>query len=615
MPGETKDNPFVVGKTEKQLASLTTQDQTTMPDGAPVTGYAKTNVFDEDAGTGNSEYPKLNTPYQNRPYPGDGGQTVQRPGMNIRPGGGVQDAAIITPHAHTLIPLDVMPAEGEPLKSADFFVRNKADHYIRDVAQGIEGEATKGAYMNPDAAVKKVGYIDREKGPFDVAVFSGATTHVNPFNDPVKAEIMQNGGLSRYLEETAREKELGSYSKPPISPEHPFYRMNSKDNPHTADEALFKTYNRTKLPIADIEWRKGFRHIFITRPECYLMGGAGTSADFCEQAVNDEDFGSAITRVPHIIKLLSPWYVSGSLTDDVLDANWNFLLSNRVLGLSVAASSMTINDTVGKSIEGFTITPAMHLESRQGSTIDLSFRDTKNLDVYEYLRLQMLYMYKRKKGIFIPPYNGYQIQNNFLSDIPDSGNPLTGAQYTRYHPYDRALEYCSSLYDIVTNESGTKILYWCKYYGIYPTSVSPGLSNDNNAPITDMVTSATFKYHYRLENTNKILVEFNHDAGLVDDIGNIKEGTVASSLPFLLRDAHDDPVMPKYIGASGMFTGSPYIVMAKTQMDPFNKSNPIYTPGLRFTNLKDLDLNGRINLGITNVKIDQPTGNVISYSG
>ena len=48
MPIETEDNKFVVGKTEKVLASLTTREETSMPSGAPVTGYAKNNVFDEN---------------------------------------------------------------------------------------------------------------------------------------------------------------------------------------------------------------------------------------------------------------------------------------------------------------------------------------------------------------------------------------------------------------------------------------------------------------------------------------------------------------------------------------------------------------------------------------
>lgn len=609
---ESKDNQFVVGKMEKMLSSLTTQNQTTSETNSPKGYYAKENIFNQSLDNTNvTEYPRLNTPYQSRPVPGDGGQTVQRANNTITRDGKIISAQQITPKAHTLRPLDVLPAEGKPLNSADFFVPKQA-HFTRDVPQHLGGENTS-SYVNEEESVERTGYPNGSSEGKQVGVFSGATTNINPHNDPVKNELIQNGGISRYLEETAREKELGTYLMPPISPVHPFTRLNNKYNPYTANEAILKTYNRTKLPVADIEWRKGFRHIFITRPECYLMYNSGGQMGLCDQAFYDEDFASAVTRMPHIIRMLSPWYVSGSFSNNGLDENWNFLLSNRVQGMTATALNLTINENVGKSLEGFTVTPAMHLEGRQGSTLDLTFRDTKTLEIFETARLWMLYMYKRKKGIFIPPYNGYQKTNAFMKDIAEGGSPLSGTQYTRFHPYDRALEYCASLYDIVTNESGTKILYWCKYYGIYPTSVTPNLTNDSNSAITEMTTSVTFKYHYKVENTNKILVEFNHDAGLTDDVGSIKEGKVTNSMPFLLRDVYDDPVMPKYIGASGMFTGSPYVVMALSQPDPLNKSTMITVPNLRFMNITDLDLDGKLNLGITNTKIDQPTKNVVAY--
>lgn len=612
MPNETKDNQFVTGKMEKQLSSLTSQDQTTIKS-EPATGYNINNIFNDNSFTnpGVGEYPRMETPYQSRPVPGDGGQTVQRANNTITRGGKIISAQRITPNAHTLRPLDALQNENHPLKSADFFVPKEA-HFIRDVTQGLSGEENT-TFLNDNEAVERSGYIHGTEDAKQVGVFSGSTTNINPHNDPLTAELASNGGMSVYLEEKGRQNELGSFIRPPISPIHPFTRLNSKDNPHSADEAIFKTYNRAKLPVADIEWRKGFRHIFITRPECYLMYNDGGNVGLCDQAFYDEDFASAVTRMPHIIRLLSPWYVSGSLTEDSLDTNWNFLLSNRVQGMTTSPLNLSINDSISKSLEGFTVTPAMHLEGRQGSTIDLAFRDTKTLEVFETARLWMLYMYKRKKGIFIPPYNGYQKTNGFMTGITETGSPLTGNQYTRYHPYDRALEYCASLYDVITNESGTKILYWCKYYGIYPINVSPTLANDNNAAITEMTTNITFKYHYKLENTNKVLVEFNHDAGLVDDVGTVKEGKVTNSLSFLLREAYDDPVMPKYIGASGMFTGSPYIVMALSQPDPLNKGTMITVPNLRFANLNDLDLDGRLNLGITHVDIDLPTKNVIGY--
>lgn len=521
----------------------------------------------------------------------------------------------ISPEDHT--PKQI-PVKKNANRNNGFFVADKRDHFIRDVAQGMTNEDATG-FVDPYREVEKKGYVPNSNEQKKVAVFSGSTTNVNPHNDKTTQAILDSGTFSNYLEETYKEQEVGSFSKPPVSPLQPFTRMGDKSNQHTADEALFNTYNRTKLPIADIEWRKGFRHIFFTRPECYLMYNDGGNIGLCNQALYDEDFNSAYTRMPHIIKLLSPWYVSGSYPKNTTDANWNFLLSNRVQGMNTAATTMTINENVSKSIEGFTVTPAMHVESRQGSTIDLTFRDTKTLEVFEMARLWMLYMYKRKKGIFIPPYNGYQKVNSFQlgesfgGDFKEIALSDGDLKYTRFHPYDRAIEYCASMYDIITNESGTKILYWCKYYGIYPTSVTPNLNNDNNSAITEMMTSITFKYHYRLENVNKTLVEFNHDAGLVDDIGRIKEELTTNSLSFLLRDEYDNPVMKKYIGAAGMFTGSPYIVMALSHPDPLDKSNIISVPNLRFMNVTDPYLDGAINLGVTNTKIDQRTNNVVAY--
>ena len=93
--------------------------------------------------------------------------------------------------------------------------------------------------------------------------------------------------------------------------------------------------------------------------------------------------------------------------------NFNYLLSNRVMGLAPAGTTISHDESVQKSIEGFTVQPARLLTSAQGATIDLTFRDTKTLEVYNCLRLWMLYMYKTYKGILAPSYNGYHIQNSY----------------------------------------------------------------------------------------------------------------------------------------------------------------------------------------------------------
>lgn len=571
MPGnneETQDNQFVVGRAEKMLSQNSQNKIASDVSNAPLDPYARNKYTD-------GEFPRRRPPYVSQ-------------GPNA-----------IKPSDHTLNPPEIKK-NGDNLKNTDYFVQSPASHFIRDVHQHLDNRGSGEAFVDQTReTTRKNGYLGVKDKFAEVPVFSGATTNINPYNDSVTKEIHNNGGLSKYIEETNAGEELANekYLKPPISPLYPFTRMNDKKNPYTSDEILFNSYNRTKTPIADVEWRKGFRHVFITRPELYVMAGEGGSAVLCDQTEWDDDFASAYIRMPHIIRTLAPWYVSGSFPADIEGSNWNFLLSNRVQGLSVTPTSMSINDNVSKSLEGFTVTTAMHMESRQGSTIDLTFKDTKYLEVYETARLWMLYMYKRKKGIFLPPYNGYQKTNSFIP-VGSSTKKLSGNNYTRFHPYDRAIEYGASIYDIITNESGTRILYWCKYYGVYPISASPSLNNENNGPITDMSCSITFKYHYRLENNNRSLVEFNHDAGLLDDIGKPKEGMVEESLPFLLLNENSDPVMRKgYIGAAGMFTGSPYIVMSKRSSDPLDKSKNIYTPLLQFMGLNN---DGLFNIGIKN---------------
>ena len=118
---------------------------------------------------------------------------------------------------------------------------------------------------------------------------------------------------------------------------------------------------------------------------------------------------------------------------------------------------------------------------------------------------------------------------------------------------------------------------------------------------------------YYRENTNKILVEFNHDAGLTDDIGRIKSGEITDSLPVLLRKDYTNSVMKEYIGAAGMFTGSPYIVMMTTRGDPLHPETRIVEPNLRFMDLEDFRIDNKLNLGIKNVENDPKRRHVVSY--
>ena len=198
-----------------------------------------------------------------------------------------------------LTPEDHMGLKGyRPIENSkpEFLIKDASEHFTRDV--NVPGQE--------DLPVK----ITKDDGT-EVPVYSGATTHRNPLDDPA-VDTMQKFGLDTYDIETVREKLGNDKAVPPLSPIHPFLYSGVSE-----------------------AFRKGFRHIFFTRPECYIMSTKDGNVQLSQQCESDEDFASSFMRMPHISMLLSPVYVTGTVGyDSIIQHNWNFLLSNAVQGMS-----------------------------------------------------------------------------------------------------------------------------------------------------------------------------------------------------------------------------------------------------------------------------------------
>lgn len=479
-------------------------------------------------------------------------------------------------------------------------------HFVKDDDGTISPEKSKGPFL--------------DQNNVNTYQFTGATTNVNREKSPDKQAVMDYGLENAELNRVNNAKpEDTTYSSerydpnttvaPPLSPIHPFTRLN---DPKMAQSLNVFAYNRFHYPIADLEHRKSFRNLFFTRPECYIYCTEGKLSQQCEL---DDTFASANSRIPHVLKLLSPVYVTGSIgpNSKILD-NINYMVSNRANGFSVTEETLSVQETLGKSIEGYTVTEGMHLESHQGGTVSVTFTDTKYLEIYEYHRLWMNYIYKRRKGTFEPPFSKYAYTNDF----PVTFGDISAKDKAFYlHPYDRALEYTCSMFDLVTNEANDRITYWCKYYGLFPISVSiDGLNNDNGAPMVDRITvNVTYRYQYKLPCENKALVEFNFNTGITDLVGGVNQSSFDASTGYIntanfktmLDSSIEDPTKSgtnhsyAYQGGAGMFVGTPYIVMGRFNRAPDRSGHGELTvhPFLRFMPITDTAIENVGNLGIS----------------
>lgn len=459
------------------------------------------------------------------------------------------------------------------LDDNSYIVKDKAEHFIRDLndKQGADPKATTRPVVVPNSNVLS-DTTDRPK-----YVFSGATTNINPDGDETKQKIIDYG-LGNYEEE--RVKKGGDF-RPPLSILHPFTRMLDVNNRNDHQISNLTTFNRYHLPVSDLEHRKAFRHVFFTRPECYITYLENGDNKLCQQAEYDEDFNTSYARMPYICKLLSPVYVSGTFgASGITGDNFNYLLSNRCQGLTPSGATLSTQDAVGKSIQGYTITPGMHYEGRQGASISVTFRDTKYLEVYEYIRMWMLYIWKRKYGVFAPSFNGYKYANGF---------PEAGKVGKYLHPFDRALDYTCSMFDFVNDESDTFPRYWCKYFGMYPVDVQiEGLGNANNDALkNEMLVSVTFKYSYKIENTTKSLIEFNYNAGICDNLGQPTQyaNALTHSDQFkYVNTKVKSAFIREYVGPGAGFVGTPYVVLMNVGKDIMKDmvSGTTIAPVLRF---------------------------------
>ena len=93
----------------------------------------------------------------------------------------------------------------------------------------------------------------------------------------------------------------------------------------------------------------------------------------------------------------------------------------------------------------------------------------------------------------------------------------------RQNIINKILDYAGSIYYIVTAEDGETIIFWSKYYGVFP-STSPSNQFSWNGEMIQGPLNYSFKYNYSFkEDFNPAtLTEFNMNSGVTKDSGVFK---------------------------------------------------------------------------------------------
>ena len=287
-------------------------------------------------------------------------------------------------------------------------------------------------------------------------------------------------------------------------------------------------YNRFKMVYGDDALSKTFAHVFFVRPDCNIfLPGTNNNSTLVSGLENSPDFYYARK---HSLELLS------QLTHTTYGQKHQFMLypSNKVRSFEVADEYIT-TDAYGQGLTGYKVPYGKHnVESRTADKFSCTYIDDRDLHVYHLHKLWMDYISYVYRGKAMP--RKQYIQN-------------------------KVIDYATCVYYIVCAEDGETIIFWSKYWGVFPTkapSSTFSFSADNPGGIQKPEFTIEYQYAWKEDFNPLTLVEFNEHGG--DHTYN-----------------YTPSYQPKKLGPAYTWSGAPFVETFNS-----NQYDVPYTFRLRF---------------------------------
>lgn len=248
----------------------------------------------------------------------------------------------------------------------------------------------------------------------------------------------------------------------------------------SSNEATTKTikyYNRFKVPVVDENLQRGFAHVFFVKPSCFIYNEEDGLLRTCFK--NNLDFSYVYKNYPNLLRELTTY---GS------DNDFSFFLSNHATSFSLKDEYIN-NDGYGTTFSGYKIAYGRHdMASKTGGTININFQDTRDLSVYRLIGLWVKYISGMYRGIYTPN------MQNIINKI---------------------IDYVGAIYYILTAEDGETIIFWSKYYGVFPTTIPSShlaWSEGNVLTSESLKFEVEFAFSFKEDCNPRSLLEFNNNS-------------------------------------------------------------------------------------------------------
>lgn len=321
-----------------------------------------------------------------------------------------------------------------------------------------------------------------------------------------------------YVQNKLGYPEIKGFNKDRGMYEYNYYMDYSKDNLTSDLKRLEKTlnlhiddrdqlfryytnyYNRFKLANPNDFLSKSFAHVFFVRPDCNILDRAGDEEfTLSPQLQSNANFYYLYKNSPEVLRQLCQ--------DSGYNHDFMMLLSNKAGSFQLSDESLD-SDTYGKALTGHRVAYGKHnINSKTAGDFSITYTDDRNFHIYQLHKAWTDYISMVYQGLI---------------------NPRT------YMMENRILDYATCVYYILCAEDGETIIFWSKYYGVFPVSIP---SSQNSWAKGNVMSSPDFDIRYQYswkEDYNPLsLIELNLNSGKKNftrvPIFNKEEGICATT--------------------------------------------------------------------------------------
>jgi hypothetical protein len=253
-------------------------------------------------------------------------------------------------------------------------------------------------------------------------------------------------------------------------------------------------YNRYKVENLNDQLSKTFSHVFFVRPDCNIFDSSSIinwnepdTVKLAQGLNNLSEFVYTKKHSPEILRQLTQ-------ADSGYSDQFMMLLSNKAKSFELSDEYIK-SDEYGTALTGYKIPYGKHnVESKTADKVTISYIDDRDLHIYNLHKMwtdYISYVYRGK----IWPKEEYIL--------------------------NKILDYATCLYYIVCAEDGETIIFWAKYWGVFPLdapSTAFSWSSDTPGGIKTPEIRVQYQYAWKEDYNPLSLLEFNqHSASTMDD--------------------------------------------------------------------------------------------------